>query len=45
MILGQENNGWKGIFNGNLYSGLDTYLSFYKGEYYGYRGQFNLYWV
>ncbi len=41
MILGQENNGWEGIFNGNIESGLDTYSRFYGGEYYSYRGQFN----
>jgi hypothetical protein len=41
MILGQENNGWEGVFNGNLDSGLDTCSSFYGGEYYRYRGHFN----
>ncbi len=41
MILGQENNGWEGIFNGVLGSSLDTYSSFYGGEYYTYKGVFN----
>ncbi len=41
MILGQENNGWEGIFNGNLESGLDVCSSFYRGEYYAHRGFFH----